>query len=437
MSLAVFVYFFSVSGTMHNIIRKMPMFIPDRGDPNRLVFFYQGSGMQLGAEGFAVGFLYTVVGLALAATTHGLVRLKNVKAQRGYMLLSMLVAYWAVSKEALKCEKVEKQPYYMVANTNCRIDRIEGKKTIRISVGWWYWLDAYQGFFCDEHRSGSRGRNIELGTQSPMLKADHGMENFFKQVKEVENLMEKLSKQLQRLQEANEESKTVTQASAMKEMEKDVDDGGKVARCIKAKLEDIDRDNLANRQRLGVRKRSGVDRSRMAMTAGLKKKLKDRMNDFQKLRETIQNEYREVVERRVFTVTGSQPTDEMIDNLIENGNSEQIFQKAIQEMGRGQVTDTLKEIQERHDAVRDIETKLLDLHQVFMDMAVLVEAQGEMLDNIEIQVTNAKNHIESGNGALHTAKKLQKSSRKCMVISVLILIIIAIIIALSVLKPWK
>lgn len=59
---AVFVYFFSVSGAMHNIIRKMPMFFTDRNDPNKLVFFYQGSGMQLGAEGFAIGFLYTVVG---------------------------------------------------------------------------------------------------------------------------------------------------------------------------------------------------------------------------------------------------------------------------------------------------------------------------------------------------------------------------------------
>ncbi|KAM0952288.1 putative oligosaccharyl transferase complex, subunit OST3/OST6, Thioredoxin-like superfamily [Dioscorea sansibarensis] len=98
MSLAVFVYFFSVSGTMHNIIRKMPMFMTDRADPGKLVFFYQGSGMQLGAEGFAIGFLYTAVGVALAATTHGLVRLKNVKAQRGYMLVAMLVAYWAVSK---------------------------------------------------------------------------------------------------------------------------------------------------------------------------------------------------------------------------------------------------------------------------------------------------------------------------------------------------
>uniref|UniRef100_A0A1D1ZLM6 Uncharacterized protein ZK686.3 n=1 Tax=Anthurium amnicola TaxID=1678845 RepID=A0A1D1ZLM6_9ARAE len=95
---AVSVYFFSVSGAMHNIIRKMPLFMSDRGDPSKLVFFYQGSGMQLGAEGFAVGFLYTVVGLMMALVTHGLVQLRSVKAQRGLMLIAMVVSYWAVRK---------------------------------------------------------------------------------------------------------------------------------------------------------------------------------------------------------------------------------------------------------------------------------------------------------------------------------------------------
>lgn len=51
-----------------------------------------------------------------------------------------------------------------------------------------------------------------------------------------------------------------------------------------------------------------------------------------------------------------------------------------------QVMDTLAEIQERHEAVKELERSLLDLHQIFLDMAVLVEAQGEMLDNIEAQV---------------------------------------------------
>ncbi|KAF5176571.1 Syntaxin-like protein [Thalictrum thalictroides] len=267
------------------------------------------------------------------------------------------------------------------------------------------------------------------------------MEAFFKQVRELEKQMDKLSQLLQKLQDANEESKTVTKATTMKaikqRMAKDIDEVGKIARRIKTKLDEIDKDNAANRQKPGCGKGTGVDRSRVAMTNALKKKLKERMTDFQILRKNIQDEYRDVVERRVFTVTGNRPDDETIDQLIETGNSEQIFHKAIQEMGRGQVLDTVEEIQERHDAVKEIEKKLLDLHQVFLDMAVLVEAQGDLLDNIEIQVTNAVDHVQSGTTALTTAKSLQKKSRKCMMIAITILLIIAIIVVLSIVKPWS
>ncbi|OMO76716.1 Magnesium transporter protein 1 [Corchorus capsularis] len=95
---AVFIYFFSVSGAMHNIIRKMPMFLVDRNDPDKMVFFYQGSGMQLGAEGFAVGFLYTIVGLLLAFVTHVLVYVKDATAKRVAMLFAIFVSFWAVKK---------------------------------------------------------------------------------------------------------------------------------------------------------------------------------------------------------------------------------------------------------------------------------------------------------------------------------------------------
>lgn len=96
--LSVFVYFFSVSGSMHNIIRKMPMFISDRNDPSKTVFFYQGSGMQLGAEGFAVGFLYTIVGVLLAFLTHGLVHVRNRNVQRTVMIVTIVISFWAVKK---------------------------------------------------------------------------------------------------------------------------------------------------------------------------------------------------------------------------------------------------------------------------------------------------------------------------------------------------
>ncbi|KAL2229224.1 UNVERIFIED_CONTAM: Syntaxin [Sesamum indicum] len=288
---------------------------------------------------------------------------------------------------------------------------------------------------------GNRNGDIEMGIERQMHSGELGLDNFFKQVQEIEKQYEKLNSLLRKLQDAHEESKAITKAAAMKaikkRMEKDVDEVGKVARSIKLKLEELDKENLANRQKPGCGQGSGVDRSRTATTVALKKKFKDRMSEFQTLRENIHQEYREVVERRVFTVTGTRADEETIDQLIETGDSEQIFQKAIREQGRGQVMDTLAEIQERHDAVRDLEKKLLDLQQIFLDMAVLVEAQGDMLDNIESQVSSAVDHVQSGNTALQRAKSLQKSSRKWMCIAILILLIIVVIIVVGVLKPWQ
>ncbi|XP_044465819.1 syntaxin-132-like isoform X2 [Mangifera indica] len=296
-------------------------------------------------------------------------------------------------------------------------------------------------FVSDAKGQPSRDNDIEMGMRDPRSNSDLGMEAFNKQIQEVEKQVDKLSGLLRKLKDANEESKSVTKASAMKaikkRMEKDIDEVGKIARNVKAKIEAINRENLANRQKPGCEKGTSVDRSRMNVTNALTKKFKEVLTEFQTLRQRIQDEYREVVERRVITVTGSRPDEETIDNLIETGNSEQIFQKAIQEQGRGQVLNTLEEIQERHDAVKEIEKKLLDLHQVYLDMAVLVEAQGEILDNIESQVTNAVDHVNMGTDALRVAKSMQKKSRKCMMIAIILLLVIAIIIVLSILKPWK
>ncbi|PSS16164.1 Syntaxin-132 like [Actinidia chinensis var. chinensis] len=296
-------------------------------------------------------------------------------------------------------------------------------------------------FVSDAKGQPSREPDIEMGMRLPRSNSDMGMETFNKQMQDVEKQVDKVSELLKKLKDANEESKSVTKASAMKaikkRMEKDVDEVGKIARTVKAKLEAINKDNLANRQKPGCGKGTGVDRSRTNMTNSVTKKFRDLMIEFQTLRQRIQDEYREVVERRVITVTGTRPDEETIDHLIETGNSEQIFQKAMQEMGRGQVMNTLEEIQERHDAVKELEKKLLDLHQIYLDMAVLVEAQGDILDNIESQVSNAVDHVQSGTTALQNAKKLQRNSRKWMCIAMIILLIIVAVVVLGVLKPWK
>nr|GMC70552.1 syntaxin-132-like isoform X2 [Ipomoea batatas]GME15491.1 syntaxin-132-like isoform X2 [Ipomoea batatas] len=296
----------------------------------------------------------------------------------------------------------------------------------------------------DGKDNGSRESDIEMGTRLPRSQSDSGLESFNKQIQEVEKQVDKLSYLLKSLKSDLVSCKCSYSVDILsfvpairKRMEKDVNEVGKTARNVKGKIEAINKDNMANRQKPGCGKGTSVDRSRINLTNSLAKKFKDVMTEFQALRQRIDDEYREVVERRVITVTGTRPDEETINKLIETGNSEQIFQKAIQETGKGQVLNTLEEIQERHDAVKEIERKLLDLHQIYLDIAVVVESQGDFLDNIESQVRNAVDHVHMGTDALQTAKSLQRKSRKCMMIAIILLLLIAGIIVLSILKPWK
>ena len=142
----------------------------------------------------------------------------------------------------------------------------------------------------------------------------------------------------------------------------------KTAHMCKSALEKIDAKNEEARKRKGCGEGSSQDRTRTSITASLRKKLKDLMSEFQELRTKLQQEYREVVERvrrgpgsgggrglcacmlrsprqegslrdlpvplqRYYTVTGQKISEEELDNMIESGESETIFQKAILDQG--------------------------------------------------------------------------------------------------------
>ncbi|GKC12738.1 pre-mRNA-processing-splicing factor 8A [Tanacetum coccineum] len=111
--------------------------------------------------------------------------------------------------------------------------------------------------------------------------------------------------------------------------------------------------------------------------------------------------------------------------------------KLCLEHGRGKVLETVVEMQDRYDAAKEIKTSLLELHQVFLDMDVMVEAQGEKMADIEHHVINAAHYVNDVTKKLKTAKGYQRSSRKCMCVKViLLLIIILVILILVVFVMW-
>ncbi|KAJ6769757.1 SYNTAXIN-124-RELATED [Salix purpurea] len=273
--------------------------------------------------------------------------------------------------------------------------------------------------------------DMETGKESMNL------DRFFEDVENIKEEMKTVERLYRSLQEANEECKTVHNAKTMKNlrsrMDTDVEQVLKRVKIIKGKLEALDRSNAAHRNIPGCGPGSSTDRTRTSVVSGLGKKLKDLMDNFQDLRARMSAEYKETVERRYFTITGERASDETIENLISSGESESFMQKAIQEQGRGQILDTISEIQERHDAVKEIEKNLIELHQVFLDMAALVEAQGHQLNDIESHVAHASSFVRRGTDQLQEAREYQKSSRKWTCIAVIAGVVLIAVLLLPIL----
>ncbi|KAK4482817.1 hypothetical protein RD792_009987 [Penstemon davidsonii] len=284
-------------------------------------------------------------------------------------------------------------------------------------------------------------KDLELGTdiEMGMTQIDHNLTTFLEEAEQVKAEMNSIKEILTRLQESNEESKTLHKSEALKSLRTrvnaDVVSVLKRARAIKTRLEDMDRSNAMSRRLSGCKSGSPVDRTRSAVTNGLRKKLKELMMEFQGLRQRMMTEYKETVGRRYYTVTGENPDEEIIEKIISGGDGnggEEFLSRAIQEHGRGKVLETVVEIQDRHDAAKEIERSLLELHQIFMDMAVMVEAQGEQMDDIEHHVMNATHYVSDGTKNLKTAKDYQKGSRRCLCIGIILLLVIILVVIIPI-----
>ena len=59
-----------------------------------------------------------------------------------------------------------------------------------------------------------------------------------------------------------------------------------------------------------------------------------------------------------------------------------------------------------------LESSVAELHQMFLDFALLTEQQGELLDQIEFQVKQAADYVEDANVDVHEAIEYQKAIRK-------------------------
>jgi len=181
---------------------------------------------------------------------------------------------------------------------------------------------------------------------------------------------------------------------------------------------------------------------RTNMHGSLVRTFYDIMQEYQQILSKYDSKMREKAYRQVKLVAPDADEAQINEVLDQGGDvTEQIFAKHIMEDRKHQnAQQALDYLQERHNDILDLEKAMGELHQLFLDMAILVEAQGDLVDQIQFSVSQTKAYHEKAERTLAVVEKQKKKIRKkkliiCIIVTVTILIIvlvIAVIIAIVV-----
>ncbi|XP_053326557.1 syntaxin-4 [Spea bombifrons] len=151
----------------------------------------------------------------------------------------------------------------------------------------------------------------------------------------------------------------------------------------------------------------------------------------------VQTQYRDSNIKRIkrqLQITGHSVTDEQFDQMLESGQTDVFTCNILQDT---QVTkQALNEIEARHEEIVKLEKSIIELHEMFLYLAMEVEAQGETIDNIEKNILQSTDYVEKAREQLSKAVvNKQKARKKKVYIAICVsvaLLVITIIIMVSV-----
>ncbi|XP_028914151.1 syntaxin-2 isoform X2 [Ornithorhynchus anatinus] len=266
----------------------------------------------------------------------------------------------------------------------------------------------------------------EDGETTVVVEKDHFMDDFFHQ---VEDLRSNIAKIAQNVEEVKKTHSIILSApnpdgrtkEDLEDLNKEIK---KIANKIRAKLKSIeqsfDQDENANRTSVDLR-------IRKTQHSVLSRKFVDVMTEYNETQTLFRERSKGRIQRQL-EITGKSTTDEELEEMLESGNPS-IFTSDI--ISDSQITrQALNEIESRHKDIMKLESSIRELHEMFMDMAMFVETQGEMINNIEKNVMNASDYVEHAKEETKKAVKYQSKARRKMMFVIICVAILLVILGI-------
>ncbi|KAI6188336.1 putative syntaxin-3 [Aphelenchoides besseyi] len=148
---------------------------------------------------------------------------------------------------------------------------------------------------------------------------------------------------------------------------------------------------------------------------------------------TEQVNYKEQCQKTIskyLSIAGLQMEQEDVDDAIEKGH---LFNTVGVMMAERDKKVLFEDVKSRHDDIVKLEASIRELHEIFQDMAMLIESQGEIVDRIETNVNYAAEYAERALRNVNHAKRAKNRNIKLKIAAVvcLAIVILLIIVLLS------
>ncbi|XP_020286183.1 syntaxin-1A isoform X1 [Pseudomyrmex gracilis] len=244
--------------------------------------------------------------------------------------------------------------------------------------------------------------SVNVGAQ------DDFMTEFFAEVEEIREMIDRIQTNVEDVKKKHSAilSAPQTDEKVKQELEDLMSDIKKTANKVRAKLKVIEQ-NIEQEEH--TNKSSADLRIRKTQHSTLSRKFVEVMTEYNR----TQTDYRERCKGRIqrqLEITGRTTTNEELEEMLEQGNPAVFTQGIIMETQ--QAKQTLADIEARHADIIKLENSIRELHDMFMDMAMLVESQGEMIDRIEYHVEHAVDYVQTATQDTKKALKYQSKARR-------------------------
>ena len=167
------------------------------------------------------------------------------------------------------------------------------------------------------------------------------------------------------------------------------------------------------------------------------KKYQNSCMRFQREESDIKNIIETKLVRAAEIAVNQELNEEQRKEVIENPQMiQQMYENKLTGAAHIKLQNAVRDLEERHRDIKRLEKSILQVHNMIIELSKLVSLQGEMIDNIEVNIQKAKDYVLKGEKNVIKSKKNLESARKkkciilLIIIGVLLVILIPVIIAI-------